>query len=48
MLPEQPDKRGLYQGVHLYQVMMTWHFLNDIGNGPELTQKSINSSYLLV
>ena len=27
-----PDKRCLSQGMCLYQVMMTMHFLNDVAN----------------
>ena len=32
-----PDKRS---GMCLYQVMMTLHFLNDVANDAESTQKS--------
>ena len=35
-----PDKRYLSQGMCLYQVMMTLHFLNDIAYDAESTQKS--------
>ena len=35
-----PDKHGLSHGICLYQVMMTLHFLNDITNDTESTQKS--------
>ena len=36
-----PDKRSLSHGTCLYGVMMTLHFLNDIINDAESTQKSI-------
>ena len=39
-----PDKRCLSQGMCLYQVMMTFHFLNDVVNDAESSQKSINTS----
>ena len=35
-----PDKRNLFHGMCLYQVMMTLHFLNDVANDAESTQKS--------
>ena len=35
-----PDKRCLSHGTCLYQVMMTLHFLNDVANDTESTQKS--------
>ena len=35
-----PDKHGLSQGMCLYQVMMTLHFLNDVANDPESKLKS--------
>ena len=35
-----PDKHCLSHGMCLYQVMMTLHFLNDIANGAESTQKT--------
>ena len=34
-----PDKRYLPYVMCLYQVMMTVHFLNDIANDAESTQK---------
>ena len=34
-----PDKRCLSQGICLNQVMMTLHFLNDVANDTESTQK---------
>ena len=34
-----PDKRCLSHGMCLYQVMMTLHFLNDVANDDESTQK---------
>ena len=37
-----PDKRCLSYGMCLYQVMVTLHFLNDIANDAESTQKSKN------
>ena len=43
-----PDKRCLSHGMCLYQVMMTLHFLNDIANEAELTEKNIIMSYSLV
>ena len=36
-----PDKRCLSHGMCLYQVMMTLHFLNNVVNDAESTQKSI-------
>ena len=36
------DKRWLSHDMCLYQVMMTLHFLNDVANDPELTQKIDN------
>ena len=35
-----PDKRCLSHGMCLYQDMMTLHFLNDIVNDADSTQKS--------
>ena len=35
-----PDKRCLSQGMCLNQVIMTVHFLNDVANDAESTQKS--------
>ena len=35
-----PDKCCLSQGMNLYQVMMTLHFLNNVANEAESTQKS--------
>ena len=35
-----PDKRCLSHGMCLYQVMMTWHFLNGVANDSEWTQKN--------
>ena len=35
-----PDKHYLSHGMCLYQVMMTLHFLNDITNDAESTQKA--------
>ena len=35
-----PDKHCLSHGMCLYQVMMTLHFLNDVANDAESTQKS--------
>ena len=34
-----PDKRFLSHGMCLYQVMMMLHFLNDVANDAESTQK---------
>ena len=34
-----PDKRCLSHGMCLYQVMMMLHFLNNVANDAELTQK---------
>ena len=34
-----PDKHCLSHGMCLYQVMMTLHFLNDVANEAESTQK---------
>ena len=34
-----PDKRCLSRRMCLYQVMMTLHFLNDVANDAESTQK---------
>ena len=34
------DKRCLSHGMCLYQVMVTVHFLNDVANDAESTQKS--------
>ena len=34
-----PDKRCLSHGMCLYQVIMTLHFLNDVANDAESTQK---------
>ena len=34
-----PDKRYLSHGMCLYQVMMTLHFLNEVANYTESTQK---------
>ena len=34
-----PDKRCLSHGMCLYQVMMTLHFLNDVANDANSTQK---------
>ena len=34
-----PDKRCLSHGMCLYQVMMTLHFLNDVANDAQSTQK---------
>ena len=34
------DKRCLSHGMCLYQIMMTLHFLNDVANDDESTQKS--------
>ena len=39
---------GYLTGMCLYQVMMTLHFLNDVANGAESTQKSIITSLKLV
>ena len=39
-----PDKRCLSHSVCLYQIMMTLHFLNDVANDAEPTQKSIITS----
>ena len=39
-LPLVFDKHGLSHGMCLYQVMMTLHFLNDVANDGESTQKS--------
>ena len=33
------DKRCLSHGMCLYQVMMMLHFLNDVVNGADSTQK---------
>ena len=35
-----PDTRCLSQGMCLCQVMMTLHFLNDVANDFESTQKN--------
>ena len=43
-----PDKHCLSHGMCLYQVMMTLHFLNDVANEAESTQKSKITSYSLV
>ena len=43
-----PDKHCLSHGMCLKQVMMTLHFLYDIANDAESTQKSIITSYWLV
>ena len=40
ILTALPDKRCLFHGMYLYQVMMTLHFLNDVANDTESTQKS--------
>ena len=40
-----PDKHCLSHGMCLYQVMITLHFLNDVANDAELTQKFIIMSY---
>ena len=40
-----PDKRCLAHSMCLYQVMMTLHFLNDIANDAESTQKLKITSY---
>ena len=37
-----PDKRCLSAGMCLYQVIMTLHFLNDVANDAESTQKLKN------
>ena len=37
-----PDKRGLSHRMCLYQVMMLLHFLKDIANDAESTQKIEN------
>ena len=42
-----PDKHCLSHGMCLYKVMMTLHFLNDVANEAESTQKSIITSYSL-
>ena len=42
------DKRCLSHGMCLYQVMMTFHFLNDVSNDAESTQKSKIASLSLV
>ena len=34
-----PDKHGLSHGMYFYQVMMMLHFLNDVPNEAESTQK---------
>ena len=34
-----PDKRCLSHGMCLYQIMTTLHFLNDVANDAESTQK---------
>ena len=34
-----PDKSCLSHGMCLYQVMMTLHFLNDVADDSESTQK---------
>ena len=39
-----PDKHCLSQGMCLYQVMMTLHFLNDGANNAKSTQKYIITS----
>ena len=39
-----PDKRYLSQGMCIYQVIMTMHFLNDVANDTESTQKSKSMS----
>ena len=39
-----PDKRSLSQGMCLYQVMMTLHFLNDVAYDAESTQ---NKKYVI-
>ena len=39
-----PDKLCLSHGMCLYQVMMMMHFLNDVANDTESTQKSIITS----
>ena len=36
-----PDKHGLFHGMNLYQVMMTLHFLNEVANDAESTQKYV-------
>ena len=43
-----PDKRCLSHSMCLYQVMMTVHFMNDVANDTESTQKSIIVSYSLI
>ena len=42
------DKRCLSHGMCFYQVIITLHFLNDVVNDAESTQKSKNTSYSLV
>ena len=37
-----PDKRKLSQGMCLYSVMMTLHFMNDVANDVESMQKGVN------
>ena len=41
-----PNKRCLSQGISIYQVMMTLHFLNDVANDTESTQKSMITSII--
>ena len=41
-----PDKRCLSHGMCLNQVMMTLHFLNEVANDTESTQKSKN--YIII
>ena len=41
-----PDKHCLSHEMCLYQVMMALHFLNDVANGTESTQKFAN--YIII
>ena len=40
IITRSPDRRWLSHGMCLYQAMMTLHFLNDVANDAESTQKS--------
>ena len=40
IVAHRPDKRCLSHGMPLYQFMVTLHFLNDVANDAESTQKT--------
>ena len=43
-----PDKHGLSPNMYLDQVMMTLHFLNDVANDAESTQKKTQKKCVIV